>query len=181
VKVALERCADKEILKHCLQVLSESSELREKWAKVLCGEENEMFMAARILILQRIASMFVKSKQQIIREQLQLKAQKHSASFRQSLKKTKSVKNTVEKPSEKEFKKYECVQVFRQSPEDSNCVTVFLTEVFKNSADAPDILGKLRGCELSRILKSLGLPGYAGKSKKKQIDTLIKHGEDGKA
>ena len=56
VKVALERCADKEILKHCLQVLSESSELREKWAKVLCGEENEMFMAARILILQRIHS-----------------------------------------------------------------------------------------------------------------------------
>ena len=130
VKVALERCADKEILKHCLQVLSESSELCEKWAKVLRGEENEMFMAARILILQRIASMFVKSKQQIIREQLQLKAQKHSASFRQSLKKTKSVMNIVEKPSEKEFKKYECVQVFRQSPEDSNCVTVFFNRGF---------------------------------------------------
>ena len=39
VKVALERCADKEILKQCLQVLSESSALVEKWVKVLCGEE----------------------------------------------------------------------------------------------------------------------------------------------
>ena len=87
VKVALERCADKDILKHCLQVLSGSKELREKWANVLCGDESEVFRAARILILQRIVSMFLKSKQQIIREQLQLKAQKHSASFRQSLKK----------------------------------------------------------------------------------------------
>ena len=178
VKVALGRCADKDILKHCLEVLSESSELRQEWAKVFCQEENEMFRAARILILQRIASMFVKSKQQIIREQLQLKAQKHSTTFRQSLKKVKSVKNTMEQPS---LKKYECVQVFRQNPEDPNCVTVFLTEAFKNSADASDILNKLHGCQLSRTLKSLGLPGYAGKSKKKQIDTLMKHAEDGKA
>lgn len=181
VKVALQKYADKDILKHCLQVLSESSELREKWAKVLCGEENEMLIAARILILQRIASMFVKSKQQIIREQLQLKAQQHSTSLRQSLKKTKSVKNTVEQLTEKELKKYEFVHIFRQNPEDPNCVTMFLTEAFKNSVNAPDILSKLHGCELSRILKSLGLPGYAGKSKKKQVDTLIKYHEDGKA
>jgi uncharacterized membrane protein YheB (UPF0754 family) len=180
VKVALEQCADKDILKHCVQVLSESSELREKWAKVLYGEENEVFRAACILILQRIVSMFVKSKQQIIREQLQLKAQKHSTSFRQSLKKTKSVKNTMKQPSEKQLKTIECVRVFRRNPEDPNCVTVFLTEAFKNSADAPNILSKLHGCELSRILKSLGLPGYAGKSKKKQIDTLMKH-QDGNA
>ena len=39
----------------------------------------------------------------------------------------------------------------------------------------------MHGYQLSRILKSLGLPSYAGKSKKKQIDTLIKHAEDGKA
>ena len=181
VKEALEKYADKDILKHCLQVLSESSELREEWAKVLCGEENDMHKAACILILQTIVSMFVKSKQQIIREQLQLKAQKHSTSFRQSLKKTKSVKNTVGQPPEKELKSIECVQGFRQNPEDPSCVTVFLTEVFKNAVDAFDILSKLHGCELSRILKSLGLPGYAGKSKKKQIDTLIKCSEDGKA
>ena len=58
---------------------------------------------------------------------------------------------------------------------------VFLTKTFKNSADASDILSKLHGCEQSRILRSLGLPAYAGKSKKKQIDTLIKHAEYGKA
>ena len=74
VKEALEKYADNDILKHCLQVLSESSELHEEWFKVLCGEENDMHRAACILILQRIVSMFVNSKQQIIREQLQLKA-----------------------------------------------------------------------------------------------------------
>ena len=148
--MALERCADKDILKHCLEVLSDSSELRQEWAKVFCQEENKMFRAGRTLILQRIASMFVKSKQQIIREQLQLKAQKHSTTLRQSLKKVKSAKNTMEQPS---LKKYECVHVFRQNPEDPNCVTVFLTDAFKNSADAFDILNKLHGCQLSRILK----------------------------
>ena len=74
VKEALEKYAHKDILKHCLQVLSKSSELYEEWFKVLCGEENDMHRAACTLILQRIVSMFVKSKQ-IIREQLlQLKA-----------------------------------------------------------------------------------------------------------
>ena len=74
------------------------------------------------------------------------------------------------------------MQGFRQNQEDPDCVTMFLTEAFKHSViDAYDILRKLHGCELSRILKSLGLPGYVGKSKKKQIDTLIKYNEDGKA
>ena len=58
-----------------------------------------MFKAAGILMVQRIAPMFVKSKQQIIREQLQLKAQKHSTTFRQ---KKKPGKNTMEQlPLEK--------------------------------------------------------------------------------
>ena len=76
----------------------------------------------------------------------------------------------MEQPSEEELKSMECVQGFRQNAEDPNCV-----------GSAFDILSKLHGCELSRILKSLGLPGYAGKSKKKKIDTLIKCNEDGKA
>ena len=80
----------------------------------------------------------------------------------------------------KKVKHTECVQGFRQDPEDATSVAVFLTEAFKNSVDAPDILSELHGDELARILKSLGLPGYSGKAKKKQIDTLVKHGECGK-
>ena len=47
--------------------------------------EDKLFNAASIMILQRIVAMFVKSKQQIIREQLQLKARQQSTSLRQTL------------------------------------------------------------------------------------------------
>ena len=52
-----------------------------KYLGVLSGE-NEV---ASILILQRLVSIFLKSKQQVIREQLNLKPQKQSKSLRQSL------------------------------------------------------------------------------------------------
>ena len=86
----------------------------------------------------------------------------------------------MKQPFVKKVKHTECVQVFRQHPEDATSVIVFLTEAFKNSVDAPGILSELHGDELSRILKSLGLPCYAGKRKKKQIDTLVKFGGYGK-
>jgi hypothetical protein len=49
------------------------------------GERSGEEEAASIIILQRIVSMFLKSKQQIIREQLHLKPQKQSKSLRASL------------------------------------------------------------------------------------------------
>jgi hypothetical protein len=48
------------------------------------GERSGEEEAASIIILQRIVSMFLKSKQQIIREQLHLKPQKQSKSLRAS-------------------------------------------------------------------------------------------------
>ena len=50
--------------------------------RISFGEEEK---AASIIVLQRVVSMFVKSKQQIIREQLHLKPQKKSKSLRQTL------------------------------------------------------------------------------------------------
>ena len=80
----LKEHAEKSLLRYCLQVLSESQELREMWSNVLVKSEDKLFNAASIMILQRIVAMFVKSKQQIIREQLQLKARKQSTSLRQT-------------------------------------------------------------------------------------------------
>ena len=74
---------DKDIVVRCLQYLSCNQHIRTEWKKVVgLSGENE---AASVIILQRIVSMFVKSKQQIIREQLHLKPQKQSKSLRQSL------------------------------------------------------------------------------------------------
>ena len=47
-------------------------------------------------------------------------------------------------------------------------------------AEAHEILNRLHGKELSNILKSLGLPSLPGKSKKRQIDILLKHHGEGK-
>ena len=56
----------------------------------------------------------------------------------------------------------------------------FLSNIFTMPGTASHILYKLHGKELSKILKSIGLPGLNGKSKKRQVDLLLKHHTDGK-
>ena len=75
---------DKDTVVLCLQYLSCNEHIRAEWKKVV-GERSGEEEAASIIILQRIVSMFLKSKQQIIREQLHLKPQKESKSLRASL------------------------------------------------------------------------------------------------
>ena len=94
VKDGLTTCVNKDILKKCLQYLSEDKDLRKMWHKLLGDEDIDMFCAASVVLLQRVVVMFVKSKQQIIREQLQPKANKQSASLQQTVK-------SRQKPKEK--------------------------------------------------------------------------------
>ena len=123
--------------------------------------------------------MFLKSKQQIIREQLQLKPQKSSQSLRQSL--PKSTKNTATSKTRTEGGE--------NVAKAQNAIPSIVTELRKNAkipekveqflaslkeGDAGSILHFLTGKELVRILKSLDLPCFSGKGKAKQIDTLKK-------
>ena len=78
VKDGLNASADKDMLKKCLIALSEDAQLRKMWHKLLGGGESDTFKAGSIILLQRVVRMFLKSKQQIIREQLQLKPNKKS-------------------------------------------------------------------------------------------------------
>ena len=94
-KTGLNSNADKDILKKCIQFLSEDLQLRELWYGVVGKEDDELFKASCVLILRWVLIMFVKSKQQILREQLQLKARKESCSSRHSIKKVKSKKHEV--------------------------------------------------------------------------------------
>jgi hypothetical protein len=74
--------------------------------------------AGSVLLLQRTVTMFMKSKQQIIREQLQLKAKKQSSSLRQSISKER-------KPKSKETKQLskadEYVQAFNSTEPYRSC------------------------------------------------------------
>ena len=166
---------DKDILKDCLELLSKNPQLRQMWYKILGDEDNANFKPGCLVLLQRVVGMFLKSKQQIIREQLQLKPNKQSSSLRQSLSK---------KPIPKERKQLsqsdEYVAKFRRNPTDITQVKEFLTNAFSIPSQAPDVLKKLHEKELTHILECLGLPGFAGKKKQKQIDLLVTHNVDGK-
>ena len=89
VKSNLETDASKDVLKECLEALCEDKCLRDMWYGVLhLGSPEDLSLkASYVLVLQRIVVMFVKSKQQIICQQLQLKPKRQSSSLRQSLKK----------------------------------------------------------------------------------------------
>lgn len=188
VKDQLAIHVNKDILKKCLQLLSEDIQLRKMWCKVLGDEDDENFKSASVLLLQRVVTYFLKSKQQIIREQLQLKPSKQSSSLRQSLSNKKEPKERQPKErslsNKKEPKQLSqndaYVQAFRQNPTDISQVKTFLTNAFLIPSQAPTVLQKLHGQELTYILQSLGLPGLNGKKKKRQIEVLVKHNADGK-
>ena len=74
----------------------------------------------------------------------------------------------------------EYVLAYRQNPTDIGQVKEFLANAFAMPSQAPAILEKLHGQELTSILQSLGLPGLNGKGKQRQIELLVKHNIDGK-
>ena len=158
-----------------LQQLSTSITLRSKWENLL-GKATGYAKAGHVILLQRIVSMFLKSKQQIIREQLQLKPQKSSQSLRQSLAKSSDNTSSSKVRSEGNGKALkvsavpEIVKELRKNTKNPETVQQFLANVKKGNVNST--LQFLTGKELVRILKSLDLPSFSGKGKVKQIDIL---------
>ena len=89
-------------IKNMFNFLSEDPNLRLLWQKLLGDEDDETFRAGSVMLLQRVVIMFLKSKQKIIREQLQLKDNQQSSSLRQIVGKSR-------KPKEEPI---ECVVAF---------------------------------------------------------------------
>ena len=78
-------CIDKDTVLQCLKHLSVNQRIRTQWESVVGISSGEEEKAGCIIVLQQVVSMFVKSKQQIIQEQLHLKPQEKSKSLRQTL------------------------------------------------------------------------------------------------
>ena len=78
--------------------MSEDPQLRKMWHELLGGGESDTFKAGSIILLQRVVGMFLKSKQQISREQLQLKPNKKSSPLRQTVCKGQKPKPRVCEP-----------------------------------------------------------------------------------
>jgi hypothetical protein len=78
-----------DVLRECLDALSLDKDLRTKWMN-LVGPNWDL--EASIIVLQRIVTFFVKSKQQIFREKEGLKPNKNSVSLRKEIMKPKESK-----------------------------------------------------------------------------------------
>ena len=174
LKSELGKSCEKDVVKKCLERLAEDQKLRDKWKSVLVNDGCDIFNAASIIILQRIVTMFVKSKQQIFREQMNLKPQRQS-SLRQGLKQTVKKTTTSRKKPKEDIPG--CIKILRSNFHNPSSVVEFLETVFSTDIN---ILQQLHGKELCSILKSLNLPCLSGKSKQRQIDVLAQHHAEGR-
>ena len=146
------------ILIDCLEKLSKNKEIRAKWSSIVPISNTP----SSVVLLQRIVTFFLKSKQQIIREKGGLKPNKKSMAIRQQLK-------TKGQPS-KQMKIKEIIDLRAENTTPN--------QFLQNLSVYPElkqkeILSLLNGKELAKILKSLGKPSFLGKKKCKQIETLI--------
>ena len=96
----LETHGDKIVI-DCLKAMSVSCEIREAWEGIC---KRKFLIEVQVAVLQRVSTMFVKSKQSIIREKLDLITQKGSLSLRQDLKSKTSKKSTCTKSESEETK-----------------------------------------------------------------------------
>ena len=145
------------ILVEYLEKLSKNKEIRAKWSSIVPISNTP----SSVVLLQRIVTFFLKSKQQIIQEKGGLKPNKKSMAIRQQLK-------TKGQPSKQMKIKEIDLRAENTTP----------NQFLQNLSVYPElkqkeILSLLNGKELAKILKSLGKPSFLGKKKFKQIETLI--------
>ena len=151
------------ILTSCLEKLSKSKELRDKWDSITSTTPN----AASVFVLQNIVMFFVKSKQQIIREQRGLKPNKKSMAIRQQL------KHSSRHTSKTNHTSKETLQLRSENLSNVNIANFMETLSTYSNSVQEKILGELTGQELSTVLKSFGKPSLVGKKKSRQIGLLL--------
>jgi hypothetical protein len=126
-------------------------------------------------VLEKICLMFVKSKQDIMREKFALKPKKGSVSLREGLNGKKSAKSKDEKQIQNLPKAKSSIPIIisklRQEFHNPEWVQRCMYEIVM-SGEPKEILVHLTGKELTRLLSSFGKPGLNGKKKSKQIDLL---------
>lgn len=148
-----------DILLYCLDQLSKNKELREKWNNTISLPAD----ATSVVIQKRIVTFFIKSKQQMVRETLQLKTNKKSVAIRQE----------ICHPTAAKQKSEEVINL-RSGCLASNNIGSFLKSIVNHPhSKQVEILSQLQNKELAKILKSLGKPSLLGKKKSKQTETLL--------
>ncbi len=154
-----------DVLRECLDALSLDKDLRTKWMNLVGPNWDP---EASIIVLQRIVTFFVKSKQQIIREKEGLKPNKNSVSLRRKIMKPKESKIKKKSVVDSEISK------MRAAGETSESFAGFFHHLCTLQLPAQHmLLNQLTGKELAKLLKSLGKPSFQGKKKEKQVLSVI--------
>ena len=164
------------VVTNCLQQLSTDQGLRNNWFSVVsrCGFQKPV----EVFVLEKICLMFVKSKQQIVREKLLLKPKKGSVALREELKgkigkaSSTSAKQTTSTETVAVKLVPSVVLKLRDNFESPENVTCCLKEILQQPSKR-DILLSLSGKELSKLLLALGQPGLDGKKKTRQVEVLL--------
>ena len=131
-----------------------------------------------MFVLEKICLMFVKSKQQIVREKLSLKPRKGSVALREELKGKigKASRSTAKQTKTTETGAANIVPPvitkLRDNFESPDNVTCCLREIFQQPTKR-EILLSLSGKELTKLLLALGQPGLDGKKKTRQVEVLL--------
>jgi len=154
----------------CLKAMSVNKNLRDVWGN-MCKEYP---IEVQVAVLQRICSMFLKSKQQIAREKLNLKPQKGSVALRQEVKKPKGKKHAVSKQKQaiSADETPAIIVKLRENLTQPETVSQCLEEIGQ-AFDAQKLLENLTGKQLTKLLKAFGKPSFDGKGKSKQISMLL--------
>ena len=113
-------------------------------------------------VLQRVSTMFVKSKQSIIREKLDLKPQKGSLSLLQDLKSKTSKKSTCTKSESEATKTPAAIKELVKHFEDPE-ITVWCPVKISKGNDSEGDLNHVTRKHLTKLLKAFGLPALEGK------------------
>ena len=164
------------VVTNCLQQLSTDQGLRDNWFSVVSRYGFEK--PVEVFVLQKICLMFVKSKQQIVREKLLLKPKKGSVALRDELKgkigkaSGTSAKQTTSTETAAANILPSVVLKLRDNFESPENVTCCLKEILQQPSKR-DILLSLSGKELTKLLLALGKPGLDGKKKSRQVEILL--------
>ena len=164
------------VVTNCLQHLSTDQGLRNDWFSVV--NRYGFQKPVEVFVLEKICLMFVKSKQQIVREKLLLKPRKVSVALREELKGKigKASGSTAKQTTSTETVAVKIVPSvivkLRDNFESPENVTCCLREILQQPSKR-EILLSLSGKELTKLLLALGQPGLDGKKKTRQVEILL--------
>lgn len=154
------------ILKFCLDRMSTNKELRDRWNELTKTSD----IQSSVVVLQRVVTFFIKSKQQIFREQEGIKPNKRSVALRQQIRPSVKKCSAV---SSSQTRKNQSIVTLRSNFNSSSVNAFLLNLQALPPPEQEQLLSNLQGKELAKILKALGQPAFLGKKKEKQIKTLL--------